>query len=203
VSPASTVIADHATGSFVTYVPGFLAPAERLAMRADIERHHTSFEVGTMLVAGREVPTPRMAVAFGDGNYRYPDMGESLPWPATLAAARSRLEACAGHRFNYALVNIYRDGRDFTGWHADKMRLHVAGSAIAVISLGAVRPLCFRPQDGGEPTTQRPLEDGSLLWMRGETQAHYEHAVPRDDGLAEVRLSVTFRYVVERLAAGS
>ena len=197
VSPASSVIDDQATGSFVTYVPGFLTPADRLAMRADIERHHASFEAGTMLVAGQEVPTPRMVVAFGDGNYRYPDMGESLPWPATLRLARARLEECAGHRFNYALVNVYRDGRDFTGWHADKMHLHVAGSAIAVISLGAVRPLCFRPKQGSGPATEWPLEDGSLLWMRGETQVHYEHAVPRDDGLTEVRLSVTFRYVVE------
>ena len=197
------VIADDATGSFVTYTSAFLTPTERTAMRVDIERHHASFEAGTMLVAGRPVRTPRMVVAFGDGNYRYPDMGESLPWPATLLAARSRLEKCANHRFNYALVNVYRDGNDFTGWHSDKMHLHVAGSAIAVISLGAVRPLCFRPKHADGMATERPLEDGSLLWMRGETQAHYEHAVPRNENLREARLSVTFRYVLERVATDS
>lgn len=193
----TAVIADNATGSYVSYEPGFLCREERAAIRADIERHRSAFETGTMLVAGREVATPRMVVAFGDGKYRYPDMGESLPWPASLLAARERLQAAAGHRFNYALVNLYRDGHDYTGWHADKMHMHVPETAIAIISLGAVRPLCFRTKETGDDLLEIPLADGSLLWMRGNTQSYYEHSIPVDDCLTLDRVSVTFRYVLE------
>lgn len=195
------VIADHDTASFVTYEPQFLAPDERALVRGDIELHRASFEAGTMLVDGREVPTPRLVVAFGDGRYRYPDMGESLPWPPSVMDARSRLQEAAGHRFNYALVNVYRDGADFTGWHADKMHMHVPGTSIAIVSLGAVRSLCFRRKDGQGGVQEVPLADGSLLWMRGATQAHYEHAIPADDGLTEERVSLTFRYVLEPAAS--
>lgn len=197
MTTTNSVIDDRDTGSLVTYEPEFLTPEQGAAMRADIEAHAGEYESGTMLVDGREVPTPRLVVAFGDGSYRWPDMGASQPWPPALLVARARLEEAAGHRFNYALVNVYRNGHDYTGWHADKMHLHVPGTSIAVISLGAVRPLRFRPTGDVQHPTEQLLADRSLLWMLGETQAHYEHAIPKDADITTVRISITFRFVLE------
>lgn len=196
------VIDDHPTGSLVVYEPGHLGTRARRRMRAELEHRRAQFESGPMRVEGRSLPTPRLVAAFGDGAYAYPDMGASLPWPPTLLAARERLQAAAGHRFNYALVNWYRDGRDHTGWHADKMHMHVPGSAIAVLSLGAARSISFRRLDDPDRVVVVGLEDGSLLWMRGTTNAHYEHAVLPVDAPTPPRLSVTFRFVLEPAAAG-
>ena len=191
------VIDDQRTGARVTYKPDYLSTTERRALRSELLQYASSFEGGEMIVGDRCVSTPRLVVAFGDAAYSYPDMGASLPWPPKLRDARASLERDAGHRFNYALVNWYRDGNDYTGWHADKMEMHVPGTSIAIISLGAQRPLAFREQPGGRAACEVPLADGSLLWMHGSTQEQYEHAIPADPDLGEPRLSVTFRFVLE------
>ena len=143
------IIDDQLTGSRVTYQAGHLDAAERRSLRSELLQHASSFEGGEMIVGDRRSSTPRLVAAFGDAAYSYPDMGASLPWPPDLLAARTVLEHAAGHRFNYALVNWYRDGNDYTGWHADKMEMHVPGTSIAIISLGAQRPLAFRERLGG------------------------------------------------------
>ena len=197
MTSTTKVIADPRTGCFVDYEADAVAGDARQSVRAEIDARASDFEAGTMLVGGREVPTPRLVLAFGDGRYRYPDMGASLPWPPNVGALRTRLEISAGHRFNYALVNRYRDGSDFTGWHADKVAMHVPGTSIAIVSLGAVRPLRFRRLQNGAPTAEVLLGDGSLLWMRGATQSHYEHSIPADSDIRSERLSITFRFILE------
>lgn len=193
---ATAVIDDRTTGSWADYEAGWLDEPGRDAVLAEIVARAASFEGGTMLVDGREVPTPRLVLAFGDEVFTYPDMGGSLPWPPAIGAVRDRLAAAAGHPFNYALVNWYRDGADFTGWHADKMHLHVPDTSIAIVSLGEARTLGFRPTSGTVPATEVVLGDGSLVWMRGDLQRHYEHAVPRDPTATAARYSVTFRHVL-------
>jgi alkylated DNA repair dioxygenase AlkB len=191
------VLEDQASGSFVSYRPGYIGELESMQIAAELADTAEHFEGGTMLVDGREVCTPRLVVAFGDAPYAYPDMGASLPWPPAITSVRDRLATLAGHKFNYVLVNWYRDGNDYAGWHADKMQMHVAGSTIAIVSLGSTRRLQFRTLPDAALVTEIPLETRSLLLMGGETQAHYEHSIPLEPDDCERRYSLTFRYVRE------
>jgi hypothetical protein len=39
------------------------------------------------------------------------------------------------------------------------------------------------------------LEHGSLLWMRGSTQQHWRHAIPKTRAAVGERLNLTFRAI--------
>lgn len=199
----TTLIDDPRGASIATYHPAWLDEGTCAVVLAELQEARQHFEGGPMLVDGCEVPTPRMVVAFGDDRYAYSDMGESLPWPPALDTVRRRAEQAAGHPFNYALVNWYRNGDDFTGWHSDKVELHVRDTRIGIVSLGASRTLRFRATGHNEPCVEARLAHGSLVWMQGDLQRHYEHAIPPDPGLDDPRFSVTLRHVLTEHAARS
>jgi alkylated DNA repair dioxygenase AlkB len=98
---------------------------------------------------------------------------------------------------NAALANYYRDGRDSMGWHADDER-ELGPSpddvAVASLSLGAARRFLLRHRTRGE-TRELALGDGSLLVMRGTTQRHWRHALPKTRAAVGPRLNLTFRVV--------
>ena len=149
-----------------------------------------------MIVGDVWVKTPRLVAEFGDGEHVFPDTGPNRVWPDELRALRDRLEADLGEPFNYAIANWYRDGRDFTGWHADKMDLHRPGSSIAMVSVGVERTFEFRRAADGVVVSTTAVGHGSLLVMHPTSQVGYEHSLRPDPSLVGPRLSLTFRQVL-------
>ncbi|HEY5663762.1 MAG TPA: alpha-ketoglutarate-dependent dioxygenase AlkB [Ilumatobacter sp.] len=88
--------------------------------------------------------------------------------------------------------NLYRDGDDSVAWHGDRHRHVVANPVIAIVSLGAPRPLRLRPRGGGA-SVGWSLGDGDLFVMGGACQHDWEHTVPKVRAVSGPRLSVTFR----------
>jgi alkylated DNA repair dioxygenase AlkB len=81
------------------------------------------------------------------------------------------------------------------GWHADDEPELGAQPVIASLSLGATRQFHLRGRNA--PTRLRlSLGHGSLLLMRGSTQQHYQHALPRTARPCGVRLNLTFRRII-------
>jgi alkylated DNA repair dioxygenase AlkB len=78
------------------------------------------------------------------------------------------------------------------GWHSDDEKSIVAGSSIASLSFGAERKFSFRHKSTRE-TVSITLEDGALLDMRSETQAHWHHQLPKTKKVSEPRVNLTFR----------
>ncbi|WP_434422813.1 alpha-ketoglutarate-dependent dioxygenase AlkB family protein [Nannocystis pusilla] len=190
------IIAD-ADGALVDYDAEFLGADERTALLAELARVQDRFDRDRVVMYGKTVDSPRMVCAFGDDglHYRYAGVDRTThPWPPHLRAARDRIAAACGHPFNYALVNLYRTGDDYIGWHADKVSDLVPGSAIASLSLGAARPFQLRHKSSGE-LHEVLLASGSLLVMRGTCQQFYKHSLPRRRGVSEARFNVTFRHV--------
>ncbi|MFY0538793.1 alpha-ketoglutarate-dependent dioxygenase AlkB family protein [Nannocystis pusilla] len=165
------IIAD-ADGALVDYDAEFLGASERTALLAELAQVQDRFDRDRVVMYGKTIDSPRMVCAFGDDglHYRYAGVDRTThPWPPHLRAARDRIAAVCGHPFNYALVNLYRTGDDYIGWHADKVSDLVPGSAIASLSLGAVRPFQLRHKSSGE-LHEVLLASGSLLVMRGTCQ---------------------------------
>ena len=151
---------------------------------------------------GKEVLQPRLTAWHGDPAARYSYSGLALepePWTPALQQLRQQVEAASNARFNSVLLNLYRTGQDSMGWHADGEPELGPEPVIASVSLGATRRFRLRPRDAQwlthEPVSLE-LASGSLLLMRGPTQHHWLHAVPKTARPTAPRLNLTFRLIV-------
>jgi alkylated DNA repair dioxygenase AlkB len=186
-------------GAWLEWWPRFLAPAERPS--AQTLAAELPLRSDTFTIFGRTVRVPRLIAWHGDPGCRYRYSGqtyEPAPWTPGLARLRALLVARTGLPWNAVLANYYRDGDDSVGWHADDEReLGPTRDdvAIASLSLGATRRFVMRARAGGE-RREFALGDGSLLVMRGSTQRHWRHALPKTTAPVGPRLNLTFRVIV-------
>ena len=109
---------------------------------------------------------------------------------------RARLAGEIGVDFNSVLANLYRDGRDSMGWHSDAEAELGPRPVIASLSLGAVRRFVLKSRSDAGLKLGIDLPHGSLLLMRGETQRHYRHALPRTAKPMAARINLTFRRIL-------
>jgi alkylated DNA repair dioxygenase AlkB len=84
------------------------------------------------------------------------------------------------------------------GWHSDDEPELGAAPVIASLSLGAPRRFVFKSRDGQPRRLALDLPHGSLLVMRGLTQRHYRHALPRTAKPVGPRINLTFRRIAPR-----
>ena len=178
----------------LVYRACFFAPEEArnlfVALRAEIrwERHRVR-------TRGREVDCPRLSGWEGDATYAYSGLTlRPAPWTPRVAAVRRRIEAATGEMFNSVLANLYRDGSDRLGWHADDEPELGPAPVIASASFGAPRRFLFRPKRGGA-SVPIVLDPGSLLVMRGPTQQHWLHSIPPTRRPIGPRINLTFRRI--------
>jgi alkylated DNA repair dioxygenase AlkB len=65
---------------------------------------------------------------------------------------------------------------------------------IASVSLGAERLFRLKRKDGSVAFAER-LPPGSLLIMAGMTQKNFKHEVPKEPGINQPRINLTFRRI--------
>ena len=80
-------------------------------------------------------------------------------------------------------------------WHSDDEKSLGRNTTIASVSLGAERKFSFRHKRGRGENVSIRLEHGSLLVMKDETQAHWQHSVPKAAAIKEPRINLTFRTI--------
>ncbi|MFM0275920.1 alpha-ketoglutarate-dependent dioxygenase AlkB [Paraburkholderia aspalathi] len=151
--------------------------------------------------AGR-VPLPRLTAWQGEQDAVYVYSGirnVPQPWTPTVTELRIAAEAACHARFNSVLINRYRSGTDSMGWHADREPELGAQPVIASISLGVARTFDLRHNKTGA-VQSFSLKGGSLLVMKGNTQADWRHRVPKEPRVAGERINLTFRWVTPREA---
>ncbi|QNK83045.1 alpha-ketoglutarate-dependent dioxygenase AlkB [Nakamurella sp. PAMC28650] len=136
----------------------------------------------------REVDVPRLLSWYADD--------ETLPHPV-LAMARDALtgyyEPELREPFRTAGLCLYRDGRDSVAWHGDTIgRGSHTDTVVAILSVGAERPLHLRPRSGGRGL-KVPIGHGDLVVMGGSCQRTWEHAIPKTARPVGPRVSIQFR----------
>ncbi|MFM8430514.1 MAG: alpha-ketoglutarate-dependent dioxygenase AlkB family protein, partial [Holophagaceae bacterium] len=108
-----------------------------------------------------------------------------LPWTTSLLRIKTAIgkELSINHLivtdFTSVLINEYRNGNDYLGWHSDNEKELGNEPVIASISLGEVRTFQFRLKDDHKKKIQIELNEGSLLVMRGKTQELWQHQIPK------------------------
>lgn len=182
----------------IALLPGLVPPATAdawlAALLADVP-----WQQRYIRLFGRRVLQPRLLCWMGEPDARYRYSGQTLlpvAWQPVVNAIRAAVEAACGTRFNSVLLNLYRNGQDHMGWHADDERELGAEPVIASLSLGARRAFRLRPRDRDlAPPQTIELAHGSLLCMRGQTQRHWQHSVPKRQGVHAARINLTFRRI--------
>lgn len=180
---------------------GWLPASRADALMAEL-REGLDWEVHRIRMFGRMVDSPRLSSWIGDQGAGYVYSGtrfEPRSWHPALLQLRQELQSLLGVEFNSVLANRYRDGRDAMGWHSDDERELGARPVIASISLGATRRFALKHRRDPGRKMAMDLPHGSLLVMRGDTQANYRHALPRTARAMSDRINLTFR----RIDAGS
>lgn len=162
---------------------------------------HIPWEVHRIRLFGREVDSPRLSCWIGDPDAAYTYSGTRFvprPWPDALLSIRERLSRELAVGFNSVLANLYRDGGDSMGWHSDSEAELGPQPAIASLSLGATRRFVLKQRRDPSVKLAVALPPGSLLLMRGDTQANYRHALPRTARPVGARINLTFREILGR-----
>ncbi len=184
-------------GGELVLLDPWLADAEATAMERAILAEITPRQESIVLF-GRQVLQPRLSLWMGDAAYRYSGRRfEPEPWTPAVRELRQRVEERAGCRFNSVLVNLYRDGRDAMGMHADDEPELGPRPVIASVSFGAARRFVMKPKRANDMARRELLlRHGSLLVMKGDTQRTWLHAVPRAAHVQTSRLNLTFREIL-------
>lgn len=142
---------------------------------------------------------PRLICSYGDEGVSYKYSGSiyaSLPWTPTLLEIKARIEAFQTVQgvYNYCLLNLYRNGSDSMGWHADNEP--EMGDTIGSLSLGATRKFRIRHNTTRETMTFEP-GNGTLIIMSGTMQRFWQHEVPKTKEPVGERINLTFRKVIQ------
>jgi alkylated DNA repair dioxygenase AlkB len=181
----------------------FLCPTFFSASQADrlfVElRDTTAWRQETIKLYGRNIDQPRLSAWYGDegSNYIYSGIKNvPLPWTSAILEVKRAVEPCSGVAFNSVLLNRYRTGKDSVSWHADDEPEFGEQPVIASASFGATRAFQFKHKKRRDLKASVELTHGSLLIMRGGTQANWVHQVPKVARPVEERLNLTFRAII-------
>ncbi len=172
-------------------------PAEADEMLA-VLRARIDWQQEDIVLFGERRRVPRLVAWHGDPGTAYTYSGtahEPVPWTPALLGIRHRAEEITGQRYNSVLLNLYRDGRDGMGWHADDEPELGREPVIASVSFGATRRFKLRHRCSRSAASTLDLAHGDLLLMAGATQDHYVHAVPKTARPVGPRVNLTFRRV--------
>lgn len=155
-----------------------------------------------LFIYGRRVTVPRLMSWHGDPgmHYRYSRIDHPpKPWTETLFRIKADLQQFCNSRFNSVMANMYRNGQDSMGCHADNEAELGSEPVIASISLGESRILRFRHNHNGQ-TLDVELRHGDMLLMSGTLQQYWKHELPKTGRPKSARINLTYRKIIPELA---
>jgi alkylated DNA repair dioxygenase AlkB len=166
--------------SWIEVVPGWMSGAGLLldALTRSVpwkQRDRRLFE--------QTFTEPRLTAEYRD--YRH------VPHPFVIEATRA-LSSHYDVVYDSLWLNLYRDGRDSTGWHRDRFSCRKPECIVPVLTLGAARRFLIKPRAGGRSVAFTP-RSGDLIVMGGRCQSDWLHGVPKMPGILEPRISINFQ----------
>ena len=166
--------------SWIELVPGWLSGSEGLFLQL---ARGVPWQQHARYLFGQRFVEPRLTAEYRE----LPD----LPHPP-LRAAAAVLSAHYRTRYDSIWLNLYRDGRDSTGWHRDHLSCRRHECIVPVLTLGTARRFLVKPRHGGRSVSFNP-RSGDLIVMGGRSQQDWVHGVPKAPGAVGARISVNFQ----------
>jgi alkylated DNA repair dioxygenase AlkB len=156
-------------------------------------------EERSIILHGLNVPEPRDVCYMGDldvSNYRYGSIERSaVEWTPTVKALRNSIQRAMEEmeplkkfrcNINCALLNLYRNGQDSMGEHADDEEELGWRRCIFSLSFGASRNVVFSNARTKETFQTLKINSGDLYIMVGwYFQWRFRHSVVKDETVDE------------------
>lgn len=179
------------------YKPDFLSTEEANQLFRKLLTEVT-WKEDTIRIFGKTYMQPRLTALFGTEGKSYSYSGIQMdpsPFSPELKELKSRIEAFSGAKFTTCLINLYRDGSDSNGWHADNEKELGHHPFIASLSLGATRSFHLKHRVEKSLRYRMQLNHGSLLLMGGAMQEFWLHQIPKTRKPVGNRINLTFRKI--------
>lgn len=152
---------------------------------------------------GKTFPVPRKTAWYGYEGFNYSYSGITcFPeiWTKELLEIKKEIEKfIPDEDFTSVLLNLYNNGNDKMGWHADDEKELGLNPTIASVSLGETRRFDIKHKQNPELHYKFELTSGSLLIMRGALQHHWVHQIPAQKKVKDPRINLTFRTIKKSL----
>jgi alkylated DNA repair dioxygenase AlkB len=178
------------------YFPNFLSSLEADDWFTFL-KNKVNFQSGEIKLFGKTYAKPRLEAFYAENELTYSYSGKQMktePLFTELNTLKERIESISNLEFNAVLINLYRNGMDSNGWHADDEKELGEDPYIASISLGAERIFELK-HNQTKKKIKLKLEHGSLLCMMQGSQKYWKHQLPKDKAINEPRINLTFRKI--------
>jgi alkylated DNA repair dioxygenase AlkB len=167
-----------------------------------------------IMMFGKLVDLPRLQLCYGESyNYSGTTSHAIKEIPELIQRVMNAVNAhymkstkTSQPIYSMCLVNYYRDGNDYIGFHSDDEVQLVPGSPIYSVSFGATRKFKlnakeFLTRQSANTLEQCKLvdeiiiepESSDLLIMGGTCQSTHTHSVPKQKSINDLRINLTFR----------
>lgn len=187
----------HLPDCDIWYDPGFLSTEDAQAHFNTLLRQ-TPWRQDDIRIFGKVYAQPRLTALYGNNEKPYSYSGirmEPLAFSPLLSRLKAAIERQTGATFTTCLLNLYRDGKDSNGWHADNEKELGKNPVIASLSLGATRVFKLKHRYDKQQKARLELTSGSLLLMQGPTQHFWLHEIPKTKREVGPRINLTFRKI--------
>ncbi len=186
--------------SDIVYYPEFFSLEEsNTYFKSLLER--ISWQQDDITVFGKTYKQPRLTALYANNNEPYSYSNITMTpnmFTEELLDIKSKVETVIDANFTTCLLNLYRNGQDSNGWHADNEKELGTNPIIASVSFGAERLFKLKHRQDKSLKKDLVLQHGSLLLMKGETQHQWLHQIPKTKKEVGKRINLTFRFIPKK-----
>ncbi len=156
----------------------------------------TFWQQDEITVYGKKHKQPRLTALYGNEGKSYSYSNIKMQphlWTPLLQKIKINIDSIVETYFTTVLLNLYRNGQDSNGWHADNEKELGTNPIIASLSFGSERSFHLKHNTIKDQKIKLILEHGSLLIMKGTTQHFWKHQIPKTTKPIGERINLTFR----------
>lgn len=203
----SKLYLDLNTGLNVHYTSEFINKIDSKVIFKILEKRlvYNPANESKVLILGKYIDIPRTQTAYGDPGTFYKFAGNVVyaknwlnngPVENIVRDIGEKLELYSGTKFNFVLINRYKNGSQYIGFHSDDEEGLGDEPKIAGVSFGAIRPIYFQNKKTGTTDIKIDLEPGSVLLMNHPTNVYWKHSIPKTSKEIGIRISLTYRKMI-------
>ncbi|MFK8136812.1 MAG: alpha-ketoglutarate-dependent dioxygenase AlkB [Bdellovibrionales bacterium] len=159
------------------------------------ELEDLSFIQNEIKMFGKMILEPRQIIFQGDSDISYKYSGKILnakDWTPFVLKLNKKIDSDFSFPTNSCLINRYRDGEDYMGWHKDNEKELGDSPYVASYSLGSSRDFLFKNENA---SYKIELPNNSLFLMKPNFQSNFKHMLPKRKRVKNERYNLSYRKV--------